>query len=163
MKHQKSNCTGKTDVRESRDRMRAQLRRLTALFKECVADETPHSLVRLTLEMAQAERLLGEDDSQWSIVLPGEVPPCSYTPKGGAMANTFKFSGRSLRLSKAQTLIYENHGVLGAPPGVDACPASDDMRREAKSAARVRANKTGKPVTIYSNDGIPFEQVHPDE
>ena len=68
------------------------------------------------------------------------------------MANTFNFSGRSLRLSKAQTRIYENHSALG-----------DDMRHKAKSAARVRANKTGKPVTIYSNDGITFEQVHPDE
>lgn len=64
MKHQESNCTGKTDVRESRDRMRAQLRRLTALFKECVADETPYSLVRFTIEMAQAEKLVGEDDGQ---------------------------------------------------------------------------------------------------
>ena len=45
-------------VGESRDELHAQLGRLTAMFRQCVADETPHSLVRLTLEVARAEELV---------------------------------------------------------------------------------------------------------
>ena len=45
-------------VSDARDELRAQLGRLTAMFRQCVADETPHSLVRLTLEVARAEELV---------------------------------------------------------------------------------------------------------
>ena len=45
-------------VSEARDELHAQIGRLTAMFRQCVADETPHSLVRLTLEVARAEELV---------------------------------------------------------------------------------------------------------
>jgi hypothetical protein len=45
-------------VSEARDELHAQLGRLTAMFRQCVADETAHSLVRLTLEVARAEELV---------------------------------------------------------------------------------------------------------
>ena len=49
-----------------RDELYAQIGRLTAMFRQCVADETPHSLVRLTLEVARAEELV---KSRWSGVV----------------------------------------------------------------------------------------------
>ena len=45
-------------VSEARDELYAQLGRLTTMFRQCVADETAHSLVRLTLEVARAEELV---------------------------------------------------------------------------------------------------------
>ncbi|MFI4971154.1 MAG: hypothetical protein ACHP7H_00625 [Hyphomicrobiales bacterium] len=68
------------------------------------------------------------------------------------MANRFKVSGRSIKLTKAQTRVYEGSGSAG-----------DHFRREARAKAQEIATKTGKAVEIYSHDGITFEQVGPEE
>jgi hypothetical protein len=65
--------------------------------------------------------------------------------------NKFKGGKTSIKLTVAQTRAYENNGPIG-----------DDFRREAKRAAKEKANRLGSAVEIYSHDGITFEQVHPE-
>ena len=60
-------------------------------------------------------------------------------------------SGRSLRLTKAQTRLYEDRG-----------PSGDSFRREAREAAQKAADASGHNVEIYSHDGITFEQLSPE-
>ena len=65
------------------------------------------------------------------------------------MANKFKVTGtktKSITLTKAQTRVYEGSGSAG-----------DSFRRDAKDKARELVQQTGKPVEIYSHDGITFE------
>ena len=83
------------------------------------------------------------------------APPRHRRPGGlHAEASRRRFTGgeTTIKLTRAQTKDYEDHGPVG-----------DDTRRAAKRAALDKANRIGRSVTIYSNDGITFEQIHPDD
>jgi hypothetical protein len=67
------------------------------------------------------------------------------------MANRFRATSRTVKLTKAQTRAYENTGPVG-----------DAFRREAKEHAQSLANEKGKSVEIASADGITFEHLAPE-